>query len=111
MNLVNLANLIPSEAEPLVLELVERLGKLRAHPDDESLLIESIVRKQRRRNPRTYHRWSVKEDRELLSRQHLRRGVADYAHQLGITETAAWSRLRHLRNLRKGKRMADQVEG
>lgn len=112
MKIESLAKMVPQEAEPLLIELVDRIGKLRALEDDESLLVEAVVKKQRRRTRvRTYKRWTPDDDRELLARQHRRRGVASYAHELGVTETAAWSRLRHLRNLRKGKRATKQVEG
>lgn len=112
MKIETLANMIPQDGEPLLIELVDRIGKLRALDDDESRLVEAVVKKQRRRaRVRTYKSWTPKEDRELLQRQHRRRGVASYAQELGVTETAAWSRLRHLRNLRKGKRGEKEVKG
>lgn len=111
MNLVNLANLIPSEAEPLVLELVERLGKLRAHPDDESLLIETIVRKQRRRSPTFTHQWTRAEDRELLRIQHRPRGVIEFASRIGVSEKSARRRLEKLRDKGRCTRPAREIEG
>lgn len=112
MKIEALAKMIPQEGEALLIELVDRIGKMRALSDDESLLVETVVKKQcRRGQARTYKTWSAKEDRELLSRQFRRRAVAEYAITLGVTETAAWSRLRHLRNLRKSSPDRDRVEG
>ena len=38
MNMAQAQKFIPTEAEPVVLELLERLGRLRALTDDESRL-------------------------------------------------------------------------
>ena len=102
---------IGQEGEALVLDLVDRIGRCRALSPEESDLVAELVRRERRRGvKRVYRRWAKKEDEELWSRQFRARAVADYAKELGITGTAAWSRLRHLRNLRKGKRTPAAVE-
>lgn len=108
MDLAGALNLIPAEAEPIVLELVGRIERLRALKDDESEMIEGIVRRERRRAPRVYHTWTPQEDRKLWATRGRTTGVVALAEQMGVTEAAVRSRLRHLR---KGKRCAQQVEG
>ena len=103
MNMAQAQKFIPVEAEPVVLELLERLGRLRALTDDESRLTEAMVRRQRRRDPkRAYHKWTSADDRELLRVQDRPRGVADFAQRIGVSDQAAWNRLQRLRNLKRG---------
>lgn len=101
---------IAAEGEALVLDLVERIERCRALQPEESDLVAELVRRSRRRaGKRVYRRWTKKEDDELWRRQFKALAVAQYAEMLGITQTAAWSRLRHLRNLRKGRRQEGDV--
>jgi hypothetical protein len=103
---------IPAEAEPFFMELLERLGRLRALKDDESKLTEALVRRERRRAPkRAYHKWTTRDDRELLRVQSRPRGVADLAQRIGVSDQAAWNRLQRLRNLKRGAGKASRVEG
>jgi len=105
MKIETLAKMIPQEAEPLVIELVDRIGKMRALADDESLLVETVVKKQRRRSPNFTHRWTPKEDRELLRIQFRPRGVIEFALRIGVSEKAARRRLEKLRD--RGKCFAN----
>lgn len=102
---------ISTDSEPLVLELLDRLGRLRAHPDDESKLIETIVRRQSRRAPTFTHQWKPEEDRELLRIQHRPRGVIEFAHRIGVSEKAARRRLEKLRDKGRCTRPAREIEG
>jgi hypothetical protein len=110
MNLAGALTGIPADAEPMVLELIARIEKMRALWDDESDVIAEIVRRERRRAPRVYHTWTPAEDRKLWSRQWQKRGVIATAAEMGITETAARSRLRHLRKLRSVGKGGPKVE-
>lgn len=101
---------ITTDAEPLVLELLDRIGRARALHDDESLLVEKIVRRSTR-GSRTLHKWTAEEDRELRRIQYRRRGVAEFAQRIGVSEAAAWSRLQALRYPHKRRARPIEIEG
>ncbi len=102
---------IPADAEPVVLELLERLGRLRALNEDESELTEALVRRERRRAPRKSFRWGKDDNRELLRIQHRPGGIQKFADKRGITYKAAFQQLSRLRNLLRGGAKSGQVEG
>jgi hypothetical protein len=98
--------------EPVLIELLDRLGRLRVLHDDESGILETLIRRdQRKSGSRQLHRWTRDEDRELLRLQYRRRGVADYAVSIGVSERAAWQRLDKLRYPKKRLARPDLVEG
>lgn len=111
MKVESLAKMLTPEAEPIVLELLDRLGRLRAHPDDESNLVAALIRRETSRAPRRLHKWTRDEDRELLRVQFRRRGVAELAHRIGVSESAAWSRVQALRHPHKRRVKPILVEG
>lgn len=106
---------ITTDAEPLVLELLDRIGRARALHDDESLLVEKIVRRAKRHDPTFTHQWTRDEDRELLRAQFRPRGVIELAARIGVSEKSARRRLEKLvqarRNQGKCRVSPDQVEG
>lgn len=95
----NLAKFIPVEGEPMLLELVSRIERLRALQDDESRLVEILVRKERRRTAKRIQRtWTVTQKTELLNASKIRGGVKRFAAMHDMPERTAWHMLRHLRN-------------
>lgn len=95
----NLAKFIPVEGEPMLLELVSRIEKLRALQDDESRLIELLVRKERRRKAiRVQRSWTITQKTDLLAASKARGGVKKFAIDHNMPERTAWHMLRHLRN-------------
>jgi len=95
----NLAKFIPVEGEPMLLELVCRIERLRALQEDESRLVELLVRKERRRTAKRVQRtWTVLQKTELLNASKMRGGVKMFAASHNMPERTAWHMLRHLRN-------------
>jgi hypothetical protein len=95
----NLAKLIPAEGEADLLELVCRIEKLRALQDDESRLVEQLVKKERRRKAvRVQRVWTHTQKTALLNASKLRGGVKKFALENGMPDRTAWHMLRHLRN-------------
>lgn len=107
---LSLAMIGQEGGDALMIELLDRIGKHRALADDESQLLEKLVRGSPGQ-PSVYHRWSRQEDRDLLRLQHRPRGVANYAAQIGVSEYAAWMRLDRLRKKLRGGAEAVKVEG
>ncbi len=97
--------------DALMIELLDRIGRNRALADDESQLLEKLVRQSRTTKASVYHKWSREDDRALLRMQHRPRGVANYAKDIGVSEYAAWMRLDRLRKKLRGAGMAEKVEG
>jgi hypothetical protein len=64
---------IPQDAEPAILELLARLEKARGLRDDESIVLEKIIKRQVRRDrdngegPRHYAKWTQDMDDQLLA--------------------------------------------
>ena len=95
----NLAKVIPLEGETMLLELVGRIERLRALQDDESRLVELLIRKERRRNAkRVQRRWTPAEKTALTKAGKTRGGVKVFATSHNIPESVAWHMLRNLRN-------------
>jgi hypothetical protein len=95
----NLAKFIPPEGESVLLELVGRIERLRALQDDESRLVELLIRKERRRSAKRVQRqWSPSEKAELFKAGKKRGGVKAFAASHNMPELTAWHMLRHLRN-------------
>src|SRR3546814_14703234 len=99
MKIEPLAKMIPQEAEPLVIELVDRIGRLRSLSDDETDLVAAIVERERRRQPRRLHQWSKDDNRELLRIQHRPGGIQHFADERGLTYQAAFQQISRLRTL------------
>jgi len=111
-DLVALFKQLPSEAEPLVLELTGRIGKLRALDDDESRLLEEAIRREQRRTWQERgsqrHIWTPQEDKLLLhssSYCELKRT----AELIGVTFRSAEGRLERLRKKRAGQQQLERV--
>lgn len=111
MKIEPLAKMIPQEAEPLVIELVDRIGRLRSLNDDETDLVAAIIERERRRKPRRLHQWSKDDNRELLRIQHRPGGIQRFADDRGITYKAAFQQLSRLRKVFRGEGQANGVEG
>lgn len=95
----NLAKLIPADGEDMLLTLISRIERLRALHDDESRLVEELVRKERRRNAKRVQRvWTHTQKAELLKASKSRGGVKKFADAHGMPDRIAWHMLRHLRN-------------
>ena len=107
---MNLNSPVPAGAEGVVVELLDRIGRVRSLRDDESILLEKLVRRSQRGQRRT-HKWTPENDRTLLRVQHRRRGVAKYAEEIGVSEGAAWFRLDSLRKKLRGGNDAAKVKG
>ena len=110
---LSLAMIGQEGGDALMIELLDRIGRHRALADDESQLLEKLVRRERARirPQRTTHKWTRDEDRELLRVQYRRRGVAELAIRNGVTEAAAWSRVQALRHPHKRRVKPILVEG
>jgi len=111
MDMAGALNLIPAEAEPIVLELLGRINRLRSLKDDESRLTEGLVKREKRRQPSRTHVWTREDDRTLRRVQHRPRGVAEFAEKIGVSESAAWSRVQVLRHPHKRRAKTPKVEG
>lgn len=98
--LQNLAKFIPAEGEDMLLELVGRIEKMRALLDDESILVERIIKRERDRSGIRIKKrvWTKPEKAALLKAAKLRGGVKKFALAHGIEERTAWHMLRNLRN-------------
>ena len=94
----------------LLLGLLDEVGRLRALNDTESQLLEMAILKEAK-PIRRLHKWTRDEDRELLRVQFRRRGVAELAHRIGVSESAAWSRVQALRHPHKRRVKPILVEG
>jgi len=96
MQLISIFKQLPAEAEPLVLELTGRIGKLRALDEEESKLLEEAIRRESRRNWQAKgphrHVWTAKEDRLLISHGATTRGLETIAAKIGVTYSAAKTR-------------------
>lgn len=110
MKVESLAAMIPADAEPIVLEILDRIGKMRALHDDESKLTAALVRREKRRLPNRNHSWTRQEDRELLRAQYRPRGVIVLAEDIGVTEKAARRRLEKLRDQGRCGKLLEPVE-
>lgn len=107
--LLTLAKIIPAEGEGLLLELVGRIEKHRALSDDESRLVEALVRKEKRRaDNRVIRVWTRQQKDELERMAKLRGGVKKFAAKHGMPDKVAWAMLRNLRN---GIRNRAKVKG
>lgn len=105
---ITLDRIAQDGGEALLFEVLNRLSMARTLRDDESALLEKLVRQSQVREASVYHRWTKQEDRDLLRLQHRKRGVANYAVKIGVSEYAAWMRLNRLRKrLRCGGRDSD----
>ena len=107
-DITELARVITPAGDTMMLELLDRLGRQRALSEDESKLVEILVRRTTRALPRRLYRWTAKDDRILLKARHTPRGLIEAAEKLGVSENAARSRVR---NLLKRNRSNDMVEG
>lgn len=88
---------VPPDTEGLVMQLIDRIGRCRALLADESLLLQSLINRERKRGARRYHRWSTKDDAILLRAARERGGVRKAAGEIGVAVEVARHRLRHLR--------------
>jgi len=111
MNLASLAKILPTDAEPIVLDLIGRIEKHRALEDDESRLVEALVRKEKRRGARVKHVWTKQEDASLLKASKMRGGVRMMAERMGMQQQVLWARLHRLRNSLNGAAKRKKVEG
>lgn len=99
----------PVKIEPaFLMGLLDEVGRLRALTDRESSALEDAIKAEAK--PRRLHKWTREENRELLRLQHRRRGVADYAKKIGVSESAAWSQIQVLRYPHKRRVRPVQVE-
>jgi hypothetical protein len=91
---------IPAEGEPMLLELVCRIEKLRTLHHDESKLIECIIKRERdRAKVRVTKRvWTHTQKTALLTAAKSRGGVKKFAIDHNMPERTAWHMLRNLRN-------------
>ncbi len=106
----NLAKFIPVEGEPMLLELVSRIEKLRALQDDESILVERIIKRERDRSGVRIKKriWTKTEKDNLLKASKVKGGVKKFACVHNMEERTAWHMLRNLRN---GITKRPQVKG
>lgn len=91
---------IPAEGESMLLELVNRIEKLRALHEDESKLIECIIKRERdRAKVRVTKRvWTHTQKAALLKAAKARGGVKKFAADHDMPARTAWHMLRNLRN-------------
>lgn len=94
----------------MLLSLLDEVGRHRALSDSESQLLESVIVKEAKES-RRLHKWTPEEDRELRRVQFRRRGVADFAKRIGVSESAAWSRIQVIRYPHKRRVKPVVVEG
>lgn len=113
-DITGLARVITPAGDAMMLELLDRLGRQRALSEDESRLVEILVRRTARAAPTFTHQWTQAEDRELLRVQFRPRGVIIFAERIGVTEKAARRRLEKLiqrkRNQGKSQGAPQKVE-
>lgn len=107
---LSLAMIGQEGGDAVLIELLDRLGRHRALADDESQLLEKLVRQSQATKASVYHKWSREDDRTLLRVQHRPRGVANYAKEIGVSEYAAWMRLDRLRKKLRGEGNTGKVE-
>lgn len=91
---------IPAEGEAMLLELVNRIERMRALRDDESILVEYIIKRERdRAKIRVTKRvWTHKQKTALLKASKARGGVKKFAFDHNMPDRVAWHMLRNLRN-------------
>ena len=97
---------IPVRADKLLAWLTE-VGRHRALTDEESLLVEEIVRSE---NDETEFQWTEDHDRMLLAASR-RKGIHRLARELGVTDGAAYQRLSRVRKRQRVKVRGRKQEG
>lgn len=110
-DITGLARVIPPAADPMMLELMDRLGRQRALSEDESKLVEILVRRTSRTMPRRLYQWTKDDNRELLRVQHRPGAIQAFADKRGMTYKAAFQQLSRLRKVFRGSGASEMVDG
>lgn len=79
-----------------LLGLLDEMNKHRSLHDSEVAVLERIITVKEKGARRTF-RWTIRADQALLRASGTHCGVKRFAERKGITEQAAWSRLKKLR--------------
>ncbi len=79
-----------------LLTIIDEINRSRSLNDNEVAIVERLVSVKSGRERKSF-RWTIRKEQALLRMSGTHCGVKRFAERHGITEQAAWSRLKKLR--------------